>query len=74
MAVSTKAKFYILLALMEWIVTLALFAVNARVMFAEDLAKEKKAAEKRGEVYQENVHMGTRGSSNQQYKDPYAPV
>lgn len=71
-AVSTKVKFYVLLCLMEWLVTLALFAFNVRTMFAEDLAKAKKEAEKRGEVYRENAQMGTQGSPGQEYKDPYA--
>ncbi|CEL63007.1 hypothetical protein RSOLAG1IB_10646 [Rhizoctonia solani AG-1 IB] len=49
----TKAKFYILLALMEWLVTATLFSVNARVVFAEDVAKEKKKAAKEGRSAQE---------------------
>ncbi|QRW03382.1 proteophosphoglycan protein [Ceratobasidium sp. AG-Ba] len=69
------AKFYILLTLMEWLVTATLFAFNVRMLFAEDLAKEKKDAAKRGEQQgqapYEQVPMGTR-SPNQHYKDPYA--
>ncbi|KAF8597661.1 hypothetical protein BDV93DRAFT_527253 [Ceratobasidium sp. AG-I] len=72
LAISTKAKFYILLSLTEWLVTVTLFAVNARVMFAEDLAKEKKAAAKRGETYTGHMNMDARGGPTQQYKDPYA--
>ncbi|KAJ1307129.1 hypothetical protein OPQ81_001247 [Rhizoctonia solani] len=64
LAVSTKAKFYILLALMEWLVAAALFVVNARVVFAEDLAKEKKKAEKEGRPVQEYPMQ-------QGYNDPY---
>ncbi|QRV89213.1 proteophosphoglycan protein [Ceratobasidium sp. AG-Ba] len=75
LSIATKAKFYILLTLMEWLVTATLFAFNIRLLFAEDLAKEKKNAAKRGEqqgqVPYEQVPMGTR-SSNQHYKDPYA--
>ncbi|KAG8741721.1 hypothetical protein FRC10_002548 [Ceratobasidium sp. 414] len=78
MAVSTKAKFYALLSLMEWLVSATLFVVNARVMFAEDLAKDKKKVVKRGEqpgqVLYEQVPMGARGSPGQQHKDPYAQV
>ncbi|CAE6482118.1 unnamed protein product [Rhizoctonia solani] len=59
---STKAKFYVLLALMEWAVTLALFVVNARVVFAEDLAKEKKKAAKEGRLDETPM---------QGYKSPY---
>ncbi|CAE6469144.1 unnamed protein product [Rhizoctonia solani] len=70
-AVSTKAKFYVLLALMEWLVTLTLFAVNVRVVFAEDLAKEKEKAAKEGRPAQE--HQMQQGSPTQQgYKDPYS--
>lgn len=68
-AASTKAKFYILLSLMEWIVTGGFFAVNARVMFAEDLAQEKKKAAKRaarGEVNSSTPAV--------EEKDPYARV
>ncbi|QRV74436.1 proteophosphoglycan protein [Ceratobasidium sp. AG-Ba] len=75
LSIATKAKFYILLTLMEWLVTATLFAFNVRMLFAEDLAKEKKDAAKRGEQQgqapYEQVPMGTR-SPNQHYKDPYA--
>ncbi|KAG9103894.1 hypothetical protein FRC06_007141 [Ceratobasidium sp. 370] len=73
LAVSTKVKFYVLLSLMEWLVTTTLFVVNARTLFAEDLAKEKKRAAKHGEQQgqtpYEQVPMGTRV---QGYRDPYA--
>ncbi|KAG8751050.1 hypothetical protein FRC12_012623 [Ceratobasidium sp. 428] len=76
LAVATKAKFYVLLSLMEWLVTTTLFVVNARTLFAEDLAKEKKRAAKHGQqegqVPYEQVPMGARASPGQQYKDPYA--
>ncbi|KAH7327601.1 hypothetical protein B0J17DRAFT_722602 [Rhizoctonia solani] len=70
-AISTKVKFYVLLALMEWLVTLTLFAVNARVMFAEDLAKEKKRAENEGRPVQE-CQMQQGSPVQQGYKDPYS--
>ncbi|KDN42470.1 hypothetical protein RSAG8_06787, partial [Rhizoctonia solani AG-8 WAC10335] len=66
LAQSTKVKFYVLLAWMEWMVTFALFVVNARVVFGEDLAKEKKKAAKEGGPVQE-YPMQQEG-----YKDPYA--
>ncbi|KAB5589574.1 Proteophosphoglycan protein [Ceratobasidium theobromae] len=67
---STKIKFYVLLALMEWVVNATLFSVNARAMFAEDLAAEKKRAAKDGN----NYHAGERVpmASQQSFKDPYA--
>ncbi|KAF8597660.1 hypothetical protein BDV93DRAFT_562081 [Ceratobasidium sp. AG-I] len=75
LAASTKAKFYVLLSLMEWLVTAALFAVNARVMFAEDLAVEKKKAAKHGNSARgEHMPLGIRdpASPAPQFKDPYA--
>ncbi|KAG9095890.1 hypothetical protein FS749_009527 [Ceratobasidium sp. UAMH 11750] len=75
LAASTKAKFYVLLSLMEWLVTATLFVLNARTLFAEDLAKEKKRAAKHGRQAQatdDQVPMGTRASPGQEYKDPYA--
>ncbi|CAE6483003.1 hypothetical protein ACGC1H_003463 [Rhizoctonia solani] len=62
LAMSTKVKFYVLLGLMEWAVTFSLFVVNARVVFAEDLAREKKKAAKGGR-YEETPMRG--------YRDPY---
>lgn len=61
LAISTKAKFYVLLSLMEWLVTLTLFAINARAMFAEDLAKEKEAAK-----HGDHVNRDARGGPTQQ--------
>ncbi|KAG8716165.1 hypothetical protein FRC08_009775 [Ceratobasidium sp. 394] len=75
LAASTKAKFYVLLSLMEWLVTATLFVLNARTLFAEDLAKEKKRAAKHGgqaQATDDQVPMGTRASPCQEYKDPYA--
>ncbi|CUA69203.1 hypothetical protein RSOLAG22IIIB_08329 [Rhizoctonia solani] len=66
LARSTKVKFYILLALMEWLVSAALFVVNARVVFAEDLVMEKKKAAKEGRSLEEQ------GTPMVGYKDPYA--
>jgi predicted membrane protein len=76
LAITTKVKFYILLALMEWMVTLCLFAVNARTLFGEDLAKEKKSAAKHGKGQASKDQFAMRPSffPAQQNKDPYASV
>lgn len=74
LAASTKAKFYVLLSLMEWLVTAALFAVNARVMFAEDLAiYKKKAAKHTDSARGEHVALSARdpASPAPEFKDPY---
>ncbi|KAF8676183.1 hypothetical protein RHS04_06556 [Rhizoctonia solani] len=63
-SIATKVKFYVLLALMEWLVTAALFSVNARVVFGEDLAKEKNKAAKEGRAVQDYPMQ-------QGHKDPY---
>ena len=75
LAISTKAKFYVLLSSMEWLVTAALFAVNARVMFAQELAIEKrKAAEHKNNTRGEHMALDTHDSASlaPQFKDPYA--
>ncbi|KAF8704657.1 hypothetical protein RHS03_05876, partial [Rhizoctonia solani] len=63
-SIATKVKFYVLLALMEWLVTAALFSVNARVVFGEDLAKEKNKVAKEGRAVQDYPMQ-------QGHKDPY---
>ncbi|KAF8751825.1 hypothetical protein RHS01_08379 [Rhizoctonia solani] len=63
-SIATKVKFYVLLALMEWLVTAALFSVNARVVFGEDLAKEKNKAAKEARAVQDYPMQ-------QGHKDPY---
>ncbi|QRW17394.1 hypothetical protein RhiXN_05396 [Rhizoctonia solani] len=63
-SIVTKVKFYVLLALMEWLVTAALFSVNARVVFGEDLAKEKNKAAKEARAVQDYPMQ-------QGHKDPY---